>query len=319
MIRIPLSGVTPTARGLAIAGDRAVWAAGRSVVIGAPDRDPVRLELEFAIDRVAIHPDASHAFAIGGDGRQLAVLALAAPAVAFTLGAADAPRMSMRAGFARLAGAPLLVAAHKKGELHGYDLARHAPVFWVNVGAPLAFHLDHAVALADDQLALLGHHFSDTLDTLEIVTTDELRHDAQTLQNALADRTGVRDVAVGLAVGPCGADSIVIARDPEDSEDRDPDDDDPPVGELEGYRGLYVRSLATGAITARIAYAGEIRSGARIGGDARVIAIDHGRRIDVIDRATATVSAITGDVIALDPYRLRIARLAGDAIEISDA
>jgi hypothetical protein len=41
-------------------------------------------------------------------------------------------------------------------------------------------------------------------------------------------------------------------------------------------------------------------------------------RIDLVDRATGSVHAVSGDAVALDPHRVRIARAAGDRIELLD-
>lgn len=314
--RFATLGVRPVARRFALAGDTACWAHERTLVVAGPHRDPVRLDAPFAVERLEIHPDGRHGLCIGGDGRRLAVYDLVQPALAFELGSPDAPRHSMQAGFGRLAGAPLLLAAHKKGELHGYDLANRAPVFWVNAGAPLSFRVEATVALAGDRLAILGHHFSDTLDTLAVVPTAELAGNPEALERALLERTGIRDSAVRLAAGPCG-DDIVVFRDPEDNEDRDPDDDDPP-GELDGFRGLYLRALAGGALLGRIDHDAPIQTGARLGGSARWLAVECPGRVDILDRATGAVHALTGDAVALDPHRLRIARAAADAIELFD-
>jgi hypothetical protein len=314
--RFATLGVPPAARRFALAGDTALWAHDRTLVVAGPRRDPVRLDAPFAVERLEIHPDGRHGLCIGGEGRRLAVYDLVEPALAFELGSADAPRHSMQTGFGRLAGAPLLLAAHKKGELHGYDLAKRAPIFWVNAGAPLSFRVEATVALAGDRLAILGHHFSDTLDTLAVVPTADLAGNPEALETALIERTGIRDSAVRLAAGPCG-DAIVVFRDPENNEDRDPDDDDPP-GELEGFRGVYLRALAGGALVGRIDHDAPIETGARIGGNARWLAVECPTRVDIIDRATSAVHALTGDAVALDPHRLRIARATGDAIELFD-
>jgi len=308
--------VAPAPRCFAVAGDTAIWARDRSLVVATAHRDPVRLDAPFPVERLEIHPDGQHAMAVGGEGRRLAVYDLGEPALAFELGSADAARHSMQAGFARLAGAPLLLAAHKKGELHGYDLAKRAPAFWVNVAAPLSFRVEATVALAGDHLAILGHHFSDTLDTLAIVSTADLARNPETLETALLERTGIRDSAVRLAAGPLGAD-VVMFRDPENNEDRDPDDDEP-AGELEGFRGLYLRSLDTGALLGRIDHDAAIQTGARLGGNGRWLAIECPSRIDLIDRTTGTVHQLLGDAIALDPHCLRIARAAGARIELLD-
>lgn len=314
--RFATLGVRPSARRFALAGDTAFWAHERTLVVAGPRRDPVRLDAAFTVDRLEIHPDGRHGLCIGGEGRRLAVYDLVEPALVFELGSPDAPRHSMQAGFGRLAGAPLLLAAHKKGELHGYDLAKRAPAFWVNASAPLSFRVEATVALVGDRLAILGHHFSDTLDTLAVVAAADLAANPEALESALLERTGIRDSAVRLAAGPCG-DDLIVFRDPEDNEERDPDDDDPP-GELDGFRGLYLRALAGGALLGRIDHDAPIQTGARLGGNARWLAIECAARIDIIDRATAAVHALAGDAVALDPHRLRIARATGDTVELFD-
>lgn len=308
-------GVQPAAGRLALAGDTALWAQDNVAVVATAGRDPVRLEVSFAIDRLELHPDGGHGLCVGDDGRRLAVLDLDRPAVAFQLGGADTPRHRMHAGFARLEDAAILLAAHKKGELHGYDLARRAPAFWVNVAAPLSFQVESIRAIDGDRVAILGHHAGDTLDTCEVISIADLAANPEALELALLERTGIRDSAVRLAAGPCD-DGVVMFRDPGNNEDRDPDDDDP-RGELEGFRGLYVRGH-NGALRAHIDYDAPIQTGARLGGNRRWLVVECPAQIDIIDRASGAVHSLPADAAALDPHRLRVARAMRDVIELLD-
>jgi hypothetical protein len=100
-----------------------------------------------------------------------------------------------------------------------------------------------------------------------------------------------------------------------DNEDRDPDDEDP-VGELEGFRGLYLRRLADHQLLGRIPYSGAVDTGTRIGANDRLIAIEQTGRVDVVERATGVVRHIAGAAVALDPYRMRVAHFVDGAVEV---
>lgn len=181
---------------------------------------------------------------------------------------------------------------------------------WLATTGMFWFHVMSVVPIDEYWLAIQGYHDGEARDQIVVFPAAEALLDPMVLYEALYEDLHIREWGCRAAVGPAGPGSAVIFRDPEWDED-----DEPPDDPLETFHGLMVWDLDASQVTQRIAYDGEVKDGATLGADAERIAVDVGGQVDVVLRASGEVRRM--DAIALDPYRLEVAKVEGETITIA--
>jgi hypothetical protein len=224
------------------------------------------------------------------------------------LASAMQSRDAFGCGFVDIGGHLLLLVA-QHGVLRGIS-SDGEQAFTANMRSPHSFLPRIFVPLPGGRLALLGSMFGDPQDTIVTVAIDALVQGGDCVQRAIGEGLPVSDRAVDIAVGPCAPDHTVVFRDPEEEEDSGDDQEPEELGDVFGFRGIYVRDLNTGALVERHAYAG--RAGTELAADRKWIAIQVAGGIDLMRRGSGEVKEIREPAV-LDPVSLKIARIQQDA------
>jgi hypothetical protein len=215
------------------------------------------------------------------------------------------------------AGAVFVVA--REGSLQGF--AENGNLLFVcNLRSPCAFEARDFVNLPAGRVAIWGHVFSDSLDSVVTVELAAiLGGDSGAFQRAYREAAPpVRDRAVRLAIGPTAHGEAVVYRDPEEEELPETEEDLEDMGDVDGFTGLYLRQIASGRLISRTPGRRAIASGARIAVSNGVAAVEVPGGIDVVTLATGGTRHIAAIAAAVDPSNLQVAWLdSGDVVTIS--
>lgn len=180
---------------------------------------------------------------------------------------------------------------------------------WLGITGYVWMQISRVIGLGPKWLAVVGHTVGEGYDTVRVLPARDA------LDNSMAIIATLRGPAVkqwgySVAVGPLSDDGAVIFRDPEWSED-----DEAPDDPAAAFCGLVLYDLSRGEICERIPHEA-IPTGATIGGDATRVAIEHADHVELIARGTGGATR-TVEAIALDPFRMEVARVVDGAIEIA--
>ncbi len=223
----------------------------------------------------------------------------------------DTRSVGVAAAFIRWKGQDVLLFTRTRYVLEGYFLATMRQAFTADCKKP-AFIFHKLVPLNDENtFVALGHFFSEGKDSLWTLTFDELVEDPQAAARVAVSKKGISDYAYRLAAGPCGTDSVVLFRDPQDDEEPDEGDDPAEMGDVENFHGLYIRRLADGALVERIPYEAPIATGAPLFATATTVVVGCPDRIDLVPRqgVAGGIVSIPTRVYAFDPAQARLALL----------
>jgi hypothetical protein len=245
------------------------------------------------------------------------VVDLRAGELTVSIGELDARPHSVMAAFSFARGEERLVLSRERFVLEALALPTRQPRFKAKFVVPQAFVFDSLHPMLDgNTLVAIGHGESESKDSLATLSLSMLSDDPATAVKEAGRQAGASDYAYRLAAGPAGRDAMVAFRDPE--EDEEPDDDSPtPTGDLENFRGLYVRRLADRRLVERVARDLPIESGAPIYATDQVIAVGGPGRIDLVPRAAVgAVPSVTLDagVYAFDSLARRIMIVRDDGM-----
>lgn len=205
-------------------------------------------------------------------------------------------------GFVSIDGSSVTLAGRDR-ELRGLGEGDRV-LFTADLRSPHAFAPRTFARLPGNRLAMVGSFFSDPLDVAITVDVHALFSDRDAVQKAIRAHAPVRDRAVDVAVGPCASNAAVVLRDPEDEEEPDEDEDDEERGDVEGFAGLYVRDLETGALVERHAYAGRAGSGASLCATTRWIAVEVLGGVDLVGRETGAARFLSNAILDVTTRRL---------------
>jgi hypothetical protein len=252
--------------------------------------------------------DGQLVLARGDHGRRAAIWNVVTGARIFEIGADDARRESLRASIANVAGRELafVTTQSRKTALVQHTLPDGREGRWLSTRGMLAFDPERVVGLTGSWIAVYGHGYSEQYDT--VVAVDIGVDDVEALQTALREKPAIKQWGYRVAIGPAGAEQVVVYRDAEWTEDDVPEDPD------EAFCGIEIWDLRTSAVVERIAHHDDVPAGTNIGANVDHVAIEMPEYVTVFSRRSGSSRRIP--CLALDPYRLTVARRDGDQITI---
>lgn len=287
-----------------------VWHVDRSIFVVSADG--VRsIGNDWPIERHEVSSDGRYVLALGDDSRRARVWEAATARLMLDLVGDPERRQSLRVGLSSSNGETLAWVASTRRKTELFSLAVHdaSERAWVSTSGLLSFHVERIVELGSGWSAVQGFRHAEQYDTAVAVRTHAMLADPETLQTALRTRPKIGTWGYRVAVGPVTGGQVVFFRDPE------LDDEEPPNDPDEALTGLMIWDLEQARVVERIAYRrGDVLNGSVLGGNAAVVAVEVGGRIDVVTRRTGEVRQVEG--LALDPYRLEVVCVRGESLKI---
>jgi hypothetical protein len=295
------------ARALALRAGRLAYCEERAVVV--VDADGARpLGADWGVDQCHLAADGRFVAALGDDGRRATVWNAANGERLLNFVGVENRRQSLRIGLATLGEEPLALVAPWNQPISIVRLRDGRERMRLATIALVWFHALGFAELDRDWLAVQGHLDGEQYDSIVTVPRARALSDTDALQAAITESGNIREWGYRIAVGPAEQGRAVFYRDHEWGDDDRPDDP------AESFAGFVFWNLAGKEVEQRIAYDGEVTSGAPIGADARRVAVGVHKRVIVVDRATGTTRHV--DAVAFDPYRLEILRFEADVAVI---
>lgn len=259
--------------------------------------------------RHELSPDGALLLAIGDEGRRGQIWSTATGALLLELVGSSADYHCLRAGIAEIDGHGYALTDTKRGVLSVLGLDGGERVAWLNLNGLTTFRVNRVVPLEVGWIALHGSRFAEQYYTVAIVPAHEVLTDTEALQSVLLERPAPWWWGYQVAIGPAGAGQAVIVRDPKWEED-----DGEPEWEDEDLRGFLFWDFMERRVVDRLRWSGAIPNGGTLGADRDRIAIERVGVVEVVDRKSGE-SHLTS-ALALDPYRLTIARRDGHGLVI---
>jgi hypothetical protein len=266
------------------------------------------ISAEWDIYNHELTPDGQFILALGDDAKRGAIWESRTGRRLFDFTGDVDRRQSLRAGLASIQEELLVFVAARNKDVSIRLVNTGIERGWMSTTGLAWFHVLQIVPLDGRWLAVLGHHGDDQYNTVTVIPALESLHDPMVLYSALTDQPNAREWGYRVAVGPAGLGQAVIFRDPEW------DDEEPPDDLFESFKGLIIWDLENKKVVQRIEYNDELKDGAIIGADTERVAIEADGYINLVSRVTGAVSRV--EASALDPYRLEIARIQDNMIEI---
>jgi len=253
-------------------------------------------------------------------GDHIRIWDLTSKCLVTSIDAEDTKSVPLTATFIMWNSRELLLLSKKLFVLEGYLLEDMSKVilFDTKSSAPFIFSSLYSLKRGD-MFSALGHYFSEGKDSLIILSLSKLVDDERAAAREFKLREGITDYAYRLAVGSCKEDQVVIFRDPEDDEVLDEDDEPEAMGDVENFRGLYIRSLLSGKLIERIEYDAPIRTGAPLLATDVGVAVVCPGQLEIIPRnkVRAEIALIPGRAFSLDPVCSQVALITHESnIEI---
>jgi hypothetical protein len=315
-------------RAVALRGQRLVVAGSEgeaAVIDGATDWQPAgRLRLAHGPGPLSLTPSGRFLLARSPDRDRAAVHDLEAGAIVVDAHGAEGAAGSAVAALATTGGQELALVSTAPHELRAYSLPEGELLLQADARPFMFAHL--VVVGAGDMIVALGHYPTEGFDSLVTFPLAALLADPLAAARIAAERPGIDDYAYTLAAGPCGRDELLVYRDPEDWEEIDPDEDPEDIPsdrrDVYGYRGLYLRRLADGALAARVPAALTATTGTELFATAASIVVGFPDRVEVFSRedAQAAPALYRGAARGLDPDAGRIAIARADsAVDLYEA
>lgn len=296
---------------LAIGGGGLALARGRELTLYRIEGDEARAchQVASEVDVWRLHVAAGGEAAIFGD-RDRAWAWTAAGGVR-PLAVRNGPREQFGVGFAGVEGDAPVVLVAQRGQLTATSLDG-APRFTAVLREPRSFYCERFVELPAGHLALHGVEFSDPFDTVIVVELAALARDPQAVQTALAARKPLVDRAPRVVIGRGPGATAVVYRDPEEEEPHDPDDEPDELPDVWGFRGFYVRDLATGKLLERVPHTLPLSADAELTATSERFLVRSAATLSILDRSGQAVERIHGRAVALDPVSGVVAVVGDD-------
>jgi len=264
------------------------------------------LAAEAVLDHHALSVDGRYLIAREVGGRRATVWDAATGDRVLALESESRQPHTLRASLGELAGEPIVfVYDHGRKDLVLRSLVDGGERGWWSTSGYTGFRVESVTAIEPGWVGTLGHRDGEQYDTM--VVTRATTH-AVVLQNGLAEPGHAQVWGYKVAVGPAGAGQVVLYRNPE----WEPDDE--PEGPDETLVGFAIYDLASATVLQRLTHEQPVANAVALGADADRIVVAVPQGVRVIDRATAASRELPA--IALDPYRLQIARLIEGQVEI---
>lgn len=188
--------------------------------------------------------------------------------------------------------------------LRGFT-ANGAVLFTANIRSPSSYYPRAFSPLPGGRVALIGHFFGDSSDSIITVEVAKLLSDPDAVQAAIRAQVPINDRAVQITVGPCGSDAAVVYRNPE--QDEPPDDEAREDLDIYGLSGLYVRHLESGTLIEQHSWSGAANSYSILAATTARIAVQVADGVEFIERATGAVRRVPAAI--LDPLVAHIIRI----------
>ena len=284
-----------------------VWRGEREVTV-LDARGLRRLPADWLVDRIELASDGGVVLAFGDRHRRAQVWEAVSGARVLTITGQERVH-SLHGGLAVIEAVPYAFTATRDATISILDLRDNSTRGWLSVTGYVWFQVDRVIGLGPTWLAVVGHRVGEQYDTVVVLSARIALNDPMAIVEALTERS-VNEWGYSVAVGPLSDDGAVIFRDPEWSED-----DEAPDDPAAAFCGLVLYDLSRGEICERIPHEA-IPTGATIGGDATRVAIEHADHVELIARGTGGATR-TVEAIALDPFRMEVARVVDGAIEIA--
>jgi hypothetical protein len=216
---------------------------------------------------------------------------------------------SVVAAFAASSMGELVIASTAQAQLDGFRVGDGEHVVRLRL-EEVTFVFEYLVAAGrSDTLLAIGHYPYEGRDSLVTLKVGEHLVDPAAADREIAKPQGISEYAYGVAAGPCGAEAVVIHRDPSDEELPDDDDELPEdVSDVHGLLGFHVRRLTDGHLLAKTPSETPLETGASIFATDRAIVVGQPERVEIIERSGRNNPAIlAAPVYAFDPSANRIA------------
>lgn len=268
-----------------------------------------RLDAGWSVWRHELSSDGRYVMALDADGSRGQVWDARTGAPLLALAGGSPHRHSLRAGLAEVSGAACALVDDRRDVLSVFAVADGRRAAWLNLSGWVGFRVERIVALPAGWLAVHGSRHAEQYYTVALLPGHAVLRDTEILQTTLRERTGPSWWGYEIAAGPAGDGQVVIARNPEWDAAQRPDHPD------DDLRGFLVWDLAAAAVVQRVPYDGEIPNGGAIGADAHQIAIERNGHVELIARAGGRPRIVPA--LALDPYRMTVARAERDGIAIA--
>lgn len=284
---------------------------------GARFRELMRLD--WAPDGLLVSPSGRYGMLRSSHGDRVTVVDLQTGESPMSVGEAGGRPGSVVAAFAGTADDEVLVLSRTRHVLEVLTLPAGERLGYAEYVAGVAFIFDSLHPVIDPDLVVaIGHGEGETKDSLLTVSLTELIHTPEAAAAEFTRRSRPNDYAYRLAAGPCGQESIVAYRDPEDDEEPDGDEEDQlAVSDTENLRGFYIRRLDDGRLLERIPYESPVESGTPIFATDTFVVVSAPGRISFVPRAAARRTApmeLNAPVHALDPVSRRVVVVGPDGM-----
>lgn len=267
------------------------------------------IPIDWNLYRHHLTPDGRYLLVLGDDARRAQVLEVRSGRRVLEVLGDETRRHSLRIGLGEIAGEMFaFVASRAKPNLLSVVSVRDGTrQGWLSTSGMIGFAVDRVVPLASGWIGFQGHGDGEQYDTVVAVPAPSMLGDVEALQTALREPR-VKAWGYRVGIGPMTDGCTVTFRDPEW------DPADPPDDPAEAFTGLLVHEPASGRLIERIAYDGPVENGVTLGGDDTRIAVEIGGGVDVVARGEGTVTRISA--VALDPYRLEVARVEDRTVSL---
>lgn len=288
-------------------GDVLAIASGRALEFFGP-RDSCSVIAPWPIWSCELSCDGSHALALSEDGREGRVWTTDTGGVVRDL-EGDVSRHSLRAGFATIDGRLFVVADSRRRSLSLVPIDSASDGAAINLSGLATFRLERVVDLGAGFIGLHGSRHAEQYYTGAVLPGRSLLSDTEALQSVLRSSLAPWWWGYELAIGPGPSGQVVVAKNPEwDADQGAPERLD------EDLRGFVFWDPTLARVVDRLPWHGPIPNAGTIGADADRIAIERRDGVELISRATGESRVI--EAIALDPYRMVIARRRGGGVEV---
>jgi hypothetical protein len=308
LTRVGSAGVAPADTRLLALADGSVLAATESALYRIPSGDTC--PLDWAPAGLSQSPSRRYAMVTSASDDHFRVLDLVTGRQILDIGEIGY-RGSTTGTFARVADSDVLVVSQTLHIIEVLDLPAGRSLGRADFSATLAFIFRSLHPLLDgDSVAAIGHGESESKDSLLTLSVKGLIEAPTDEVAELLARQRPADYAYSVAAGPCGADSIVVYRDPED--DEEPEEGEEPESDIENLHGFYVRRLHDSRLVQRIEYADEVASRTALFSTSKTVVVGQPGRIELLDRASDSRMSVAAEVYAFDPASSQVALLEPD-------
>lgn len=298
---------SPVSGAMVLRAGKVVWRRPNSLVV--LDADGSReITTPWRIDDHEVTADGRFVIALGDDGKRAAVWETGNGRRLIDIVGEENARQSLRAGLIVVDKELFVLRAVRNADMSIIAVADGTERAWIVSTGSAWFHVLRIAQLDEHWLALLGYRGDDQYNTVVAIAAHEAMRDPMVLSTALTKSQTAGEWGYRLAAGPAGIGRAVVFRDPDWGDDELPDDP------TDAFRGLIIRDLVERRVIQRIEYDADVDFGSTLGADAALIAIAVGDRVDVIERSTNSMRRVMA--VALDPYRMEIARIDDGRINI---